>query len=392
MKIIHLSDLHIGKRVNDFSMIEDQQYILNKIVEIIDDVEPKAVLIAGDVYDKTNPSDEAVRLFGRFLNSLAKRKLEVFIIGGNHDSQPKLAFASELIEDSGVHIAPEYNGNIKKYTVSDGNDSVNIYMLPFIRPAMVKSVWPEEADNINNYTDAVRVALTHSELRTCAEANGDAKEKSFKDINILVAHQFVTGANRCESEEVSVGGLDNVDGSIFDDFDYVALGHIHGPQKVGRETIRYCGTPLKYSFSEKDHHKSVTVLDIRDGMLEIGCVPLIPDKDIREINGYYEELVLKENYQNTSTKDYLSVVLKDEEEIVDAIAKLRVIYPNIMKVSYDNTRTRSRGELRDIEGVEHKDPIEVFDEFYEMQNNKPMSEEQREYVQNIISEIWGKQE
>lgn len=385
MRLIHLSDLHIGKRVNEFSMLEDQEYILKEILGIIDDEQLDGVIIAGDVYDKSVPSEEAVKLLDSFLTSLAKRKLQVYIISGNHDSAAKLAFASSLIDLSGIHISPVYdsaqiammgNGLVRPYKLEDGKGQMaNIYMLPFVKPAMVRAVFPDEADYIKDYTDACRVAVEHM----------DVDEKV---TNILVAHQFVTGAVRSESEE-NVGGLDNVDVSVFDSFDYVALGHIHGPQKVGRETVRYCGTPLKYSLSEANHTKSVTVVDIPENKkIEIRTVPLVPMHELREVKGTFDELMDRRNYEGTAVDDYLYVVLTDEDDVPDALGKLRTVYPNVMKLGYDNTRTRVTQTIDDGAVLEGKKPIDLFGELYEKQNNKEMSDEQRSFVQDIIDSIW----
>lgn len=385
MRLIHLSDLHIGKRVNEFSMLEDQEYILKEILGIIDDEQPDGVIIAGDVYDKSVPSEEAVKLLDSFLTSLAKRKLQVYIISGNHDSAAKLAFASSLIDLSGIHISPVYDsaqiammgdGLVRPYKLEDGKGQMaNIYMLPFVKPAMVRAVFPDEADYIKDYTDACRVAVEHM----------DVDEKV---TNILVAHQFVTGAVRSESEE-NVGGLDNVDVSVFDSFDYVALGHIHGPQKVGRETVRYCGTPLKYSLSEANHTKSVAVVDIPENKkIEIRTVPLVPMHELREVKGTFDELMDRRNYEGTAVDDYLYVVLTDEDDVPDALGKLRTVYPNVMKLGYDNTRTRVTQTIDDGAVLEGKKPIDLFGELYEKQNNQEMSDEQRSFVQDIIDSIW----
>ncbi len=382
MKLVHLSDLHLGKRVNEFSMIEDQEYILIQIINRIDEIKPDAVIIAGDIYDKSVPSEEAVRLWDDFLSKLAKRKLEVYAISGNHDSAVRFAQNSRIIDQAGIHLSPAYDGTLMHFTIpdeySEKSGDVNLYMLPFIKPAVVRSFYPEE--DIKDYTDAVRVALEH------ADGSTDPTKR-----NILVAHQFVTGAERCESEEITVGGLDNVDASVFDDFDYVALGHIHGPQKVKRDTIRYSGTPLKYSFSEKDHHKSLTVVTVKEkGQVQIELVPFEPLRDLRQIRGTYEELSDKRNYEGTETSDYIHAVLTDEEDIPDAISKLRIIYPNLMKLTYDNTRTRENKVIEGATDIERKSPIELFEEFYEKQNNQEMSDEQRELVSGLIESIWNK--
>ena len=374
MKLFHLSDLHLGKRLNEFSMIEDQRYILKEILTLVGREKPDGVLVAGDVYDRSIPSEDAMKLWDEFLISLAKKKVPVFAISGNHDSAIRFSDHGELVDAAGIHLSPVYEGNVKRLRLEDDETAVNIYMLPFIRPATVRSFFPDE--EINDYTDACRAAIKNMDI--------DRSE-----VNILLAHQFVTGAERCESEEIVVGGLDNVDASVFDDFDYVALGHIHGKQTIGRDTVRYCGTPLKYSFSEKDHRKSVTVVNIdKEGKIRIGEIDLIPKRDLREIRGTYDELTAKKNYENTKTDDYIHAVLTDENDIVDAMAKLRVIYPYLMKLSYDNKRTREQRDVGQAENVEKKTPIELFEEFYEKQNNTAMSSEQRDFVIGCIESVW----
>lgn len=374
MKLIHLSDLHIGKRVNEFSMLEDQKYILREIINIIDCEQPDGILIAGDIYDKSVPSSEAVQLFDDFLYRLSIRGQQVFIISGNHDSAERLSFGGRLMDTSGIHISPVYNGSVTPYVLEDGYGKVNIYLLPFLKPAHIRRFFPER--EINSYTDALSAAVENMQINV-------------NDRNVLVTHQFVTGAGRCDSEELSVGGSDNVDASVFEDFDYVALGHIHGPQKIGRDTLRYCGTPLKYSFSEADHKKSVTVVEIGEkGDITIRTVPLIPLRDMREIRGSYLEVTNKANYQDTNTEDYIHITLTDEEDIPDAVNKLRIIYPNLMKLSYDNKRTKTNGLVGDAENTEEKSPLQLFSEFYEKQNNQPLSEEQNRFISSLIEEIW----
>lgn len=374
MKFIHLSDLHLGKRVNEFSMIEDQAYILRKILGIIRDEEPDGVLIAGDIYDKSIPSVEAVGLFDDFLKCLAGQKVQVFIISGNHDSPERLAFGAELIKLSGIHISPAYSGRVEPISLKDNYGAVHIYMLPFIKPVHVRSVFPEET--VESYTDAVRAAISHMDIQE-------------SERNILVTHQFVTGAQRSDSEDICVGGADNVDVSVFDGFDYVALGHIHGPQSAGRESARYCGTPLKYSFSEANHHKSVTILELKEkGNLVIRAVELSPLRDMRELKGTYEELTNRKNYEGTRVDDYLHITLTDEEDIVDAMGKLRVIYPNLMKLDYDNRRTRENRELTGGETEESRTPLELIMDFYEKQNNQPMNEKQRALVSELMEKVW----
>lgn len=374
MKFMHLSDLHLGKRVNEFSMLEDQDYILKKILAIIQEEKPDGVLIAGDVYDKSIPSVEAVGLLDDFLKKLAKAHIQTFIISGNHDSPVRLAFAAELIEPSGIHISPAYDGKVRPISMQDDYGTVNIYMLPFVKPAHVRNFFPEE--NTESYTEAIRTAISHMEIHE-------------EERNLLITHQFVTGAQRSESEEISVGGTDNVDASVFQAFDYVALGHIHGPQQIGRESIRYCGTPLKYSFSEAGHHKSVTVLELREkGNLNIRTVDLLPLHDMRELKGTYEKLTNRKNYEGTAVDDYLHITLTDEEDILDAIGKLRVIYPNLMKLDYDNQRTRENTVITTADDIEQKTPLELVQDFYEQQNNQAMDKEQTAFVSGLIEEIW----
>ncbi len=375
MKFIHLSDLHLGKRVNEFSMLEDQAYILTEIIQIIDQEQPNAVLIAGDIYDKSVPSAEAVELFDRFLVQLAKRKLQVFAISGNHDSPERIAFASSLIDSSGVHLSPVYHGTVRPAVLTDQFGAVHIYMLPFVKPALVRRQFPDR--EINSYTDAVAAAI-------------EAMEPDPTVRNVLVAHQFVTGAARSDSEEVSVGGLDNVDACVFAPFDYVALGHIHSPQNIGSEKLRYCGTPLKYSFSEAAHQKSVTVVELGGkGERSVRTLPLHPKHDMVELKGTYEELTSRAFYEGTTYReDYVHITLTDEDLIMNAQDRLRVIYKNMMKLDYDNTRTQHRQTICGDEPVQDKDPNTLFAAFYQLQNNAPMSCQQAEYMRAAIAKIW----
>ena len=375
MKLIHLSDLHLGKRVNEYSMLEDQEYILLKILNIIDDEQPDGVMIAGDVYDKSVPSAEAVSLFDDFLVRLAERKIPVFVISGNHDSPERIAFGSRIMNAGGIYMSPVYHGKIEPVRLYDAYGEVNIYMLPFIKPAHVRRF--HEEDEIQSYTDALRTAVS--------DMNIDTGKR-----NVLITHQFVTGALRSESEEVSVGGADNVDADVFADFDYVALGHIHSPQNCGSPRIRYCGTPLKYSFSEAKDQKSVTVAELKEkGDVTYRTVPLVPRYDMKELRGTYEELTLRSYYINTTwQEDYTHITLTDEEDIPDAIGKLRTVYHHLMKLDYDNTRTRSNAQIQGEAEVETKTPYELFADFYELQNNQPMSEEQSGYIRELIEQIW----
>ena len=373
MKLIHLSDLHIGKRVNEVSMIEEQAYVFAQILRIIDDEQADAVLIAGDVYDKSIPSAEAVTLFDDFLCRLAQRKLPVLIISGNHDSPERLAFGNRLMDSCGIYISPVYDGNVQCVTLRDSYGEVNFYLLPFIKPAHVKRYFTDA--QIESYTDACRVAVEQMQIDTTKR-------------NVLLTHQFVTGATTCESEEISVGGSDNVDASVFEAFDYVALGHLHGPQNIGSNRIRYCGTPLKYSFSEEGHRKSVTVVNLGEkGQLELQLRPLQPKHDLCSIRGAFAEVTDKSFYSGTAVDDYLHVILTDEDDVPEAMGRLRVIYPNIMKLSYDNTRTRANRLIDGATDVQRKSPLELFSELYELQNNQPMSDAQRNLAQQLIEAI-----
>ncbi len=375
MKIMHLSDLHLGKRVNEFSMLEDQIYILNKILNIIDEQKPKVIILAGDIYDKPIPPAEAIEIFDDFLYKLSKRGSAVFIISGNHDSAERIAFGSRLFDKSGIYLSPVYNGKISPICIDDKYGKVNFYMLPFIKPVHVRRFFPDA--EIYTYTDALSTVITDMHIDTAQK-------------NILITHQFVTGSSRTESEDISVGGSDNVDADIFKGFDYVALGHIHRSQCCDSEYIRYCGTPLKYSFSESKDIKSITMLDIKEkGDIKLDFIPLTPLRDMVEIKGSYNELMLKSFYENTSlTDDYVHITLTDEEDIPDVITKLRVVYKNIMKLDYDNQRTKKSSEINPINDMDSKSPLELFDTFYELQNGKHLSDTQRVFLKNIIEEIW----
>ena len=374
MKIVHLSDLHLGKRVNEFSMLEDQAYILSSILRIIDEVGPEAVIVAGDVYDKPVPPAEAVELFDDFLWQLARRKVQVFVVSGNHDSPERIAFASRLIDHSGIHLSPVYSGQVAPIALADEYGPVRFYMLPFVKPTHVRRYFEDK--EISSYTDALRVAV-----------DAMAMDKTVR--NVLVTHQFVTGAARSESEDFSVGGTDNVDAAVFDGIDYVALGHIHGPQNIGEPRIRYAGTPLKYSFSEAGHVKSVTVATLGEkGNLQVETIPLTPRHDLRELRGCYSDLVTRANYEGTATDDYLHITLTDEEDIPDVINRLRVIYPNLMKLDYDIRRTRAGGQIGAAADVASKTPLDLVAELYEQQNGQPLSGEQVRFAGELIEKIW----
>ncbi len=375
MKLIHLSDLHLGKRLHEFSLLEDQEFILRQILEIISREQPDAVLLAGDIYDKSVPSAEAVSLFDDFLVRLSRLGQQVFVISGNHDSPERIAFGSRLMDPGGIHLSPVYNGKVSPLLLRDRFGDLCVWMLPFLRPAQVRAVFPEEAEDISSYTDALRTAVEHMNL-----------DPSLR--NVLITHQFVTGAERSDSEDVSVGGTDNVDASVFNPFDYVALGHLHSPQDVGGSRIRYCGTPLKYSFSERNQVKSVTVAELEEkGQLRVRTIPLRPLRDLRELRGTYAQLTLRENYAGTPVEDYLHIILTDEEDVPDAVARLRSVYPHLARLDYDNLRTRTQSLLSDAEEPDQQSELELLDAFYALQNGRPMLPEQREFSLALLKKI-----
>lgn len=377
MKILHLSDLHFGKRLNNFSLLEDQIYVNQQIFQLAKNQKIDAVIIAGDIFDKSIPSADAVQLFDDFLNFWAELNLPIFIISGNHDSAERLSFGLNIFSHNNIYISPVYNGEIKSITLKDNYGNINFYLLPFLKPSMVRPFFPDE--EIKSHTQALKIALKNLPL------NKDER-------NILIAHQFVTGAVVSDSEEINVGGLDNIDAHIFDDFDYVALGHIHTPQTILRDTIRYCGSLLKYSFSEANQQKSATIIDITTKeQINITTFSIKPLHDMRKIKGSYTELTNRQNYINTNTDDYIFATLTDEEDIPDAINRLRSIYPNIMQLEYDNKRTRTNQiiDTSDINSL--KTPIEFFNEFYQLQNNQGLNDAQMQIMQDLIDSIWEEQ-
>ena len=375
---MHLADFHLGKRVNGFSMMEDQEYILNRILEIMEEEQPDGLLIAGDVYDKTIPPAEAVRLMDDFLTAVAAKHVPVFLISGNHDSAERVAFGHQLMQGSGIWISPVYDGTIRHHTLKDRWGEVNIYLIPFLRPSVVRSFFPDV--EIEDYTDALRTIIEDLQVDTSRR-------------NVVLAHQFVTAAGAlpetCDSEQLSVGGLDRVDGSVFSPFDYTALGHLHGPQRVGSETIRYAGSPLKYSFSELHQKKSVTVAELRaKGETEIRQIPLQPRREVIELRGTFEEILEKARKKGEPQTDYYHMILTDETDVVDA---LREYYPNIMLLDYDNRRTRSQKEVEQLDRVEERTPGELFAALYEQQNGQEMDSDRKEYLDGLIREIWEEQ-
>lgn len=375
MKLIHLSDLHIGKKVNEFSMVEDQKYIFGKILQIIEAEAPQGILLAGDIYDKTVPSAEGVSLFDDFLTRLSQKNIPLFIISGNHDSAERLSFGGKIMNSRQVYFSPVFSGKIEPLMLEDEYGEVAIFLLPFIKPAHVRKVYPEK--DMDSYEDAVKTVIDDMEI------SPDRR-------NVLVAHQFVTGAATCESEDISLGGTNNISGDLFRDFDYVALGHLHGPQTMGRDTLRYCGSPLKYSFSEANHTKSVTVVELKEkDDIVVRTIPLKPLRDMRVIRGEYNDIENKPFYDGMKTDDYFHIVLTDENDVGDALGKLRDIYPNIMRLTYDNARTRQHQQIRGLDQGRMDSPMDILEEFYRLQNNQPMDEKQKKLAAELIEKIKG---
>lgn len=387
MKLLHVSDLHIGKSVCEFSMLEDQRHVLEQVIGLVGERRVDAVLVAGDLYDRSTPSASAVALVDWFLQQLAATGVPAIITAGNHDSAERVAYVSGLLARQGIHVSPVYDGHIEPVRLTDEFGPVDVWPIPFLQPATVRHYFPDE--KIGDYTDAMRVVINARELRVVDDAGARVR-------NVCVAHQFVTSGGsapeRCASE-LSLGGMDNVDASVFDPFDYVALGHVHGAQRVGRDAVRYSGSILKYSLSEWRGSKSVTIVDLGEPGSEpaIELVPLKPLHDLRRVRGPLERLVSSEvaDAAGTSREDYLYAVLTDENPVVDALARLREVYPNVMSLEYDNARTRAAGVTSDapIADESEASPLELFCDFYEMQNGSELTDAQRSVVIDELKKI-----
>lgn len=376
MKILHTSDLHLGKRINGISMLDEQKHILNKILEIAEIEQPDAIILAGDIYDKSVPSAEAITLFDDFLVKLANLQKTIFIISGNHDSAERIAFASRLLGSCNVYVSPVYNGKIEPVILNDANGEVAFYLMPFIKPSIVQHFAGEEVD-LRSYNEAMKFAIE--------QLNVDTNRR-----NVLITHQFITDAERSESEDTMVGGLDNIDASVFSQFDYVALGHLHRPQACGNNAVRYSGSPLKYSFSEVKDNKSVTIINL-EGQLDFKLIPLKPLHDWHDLRGSYDELTSKSYYDGkTYQEDYIRITLTDEDDIPDGMRKLQTIYHNLMEIKYDNKRTKAGFVSVSVaENQEKKTPTDLFEELYKKQNAQSLSDVQRNYIDNLINDIWN---
>ena len=350
MRFLHTADLHIGKRVNQVNMIVELQLILRQIAEIAKTEGCDAVLIAGDVYDQTSPTAEAMATLDAFFNQMRRENIPLYLIAGNHDSGKRLSYFSEMARECGVTLCGEFSGTMESFCWEDEFGPVRMFCLPYLQPALVRRFYPQA--KITSYDDAVRIVLEHTPMPLMGR-------------NLLLCHQFVTGAQRCDSEEMSIGGAENISADLFDAFDYVAMGHIHGPQSVQRPEIRYSGSPLKYSFSEANHRKSVTIVDLLEkGNVQIRTVPLQARRDLRVVRGGMDEL-MAEPY----SEDYVHAIVTDELVAPDARISLTTVFPNLMKFSVENSKTKVDMEIVATETMEKKSPMELFEDFYRLQNN-----------------------
>ena len=369
MKLLHLSDLHLGKRLNGFSLIEDQKHILQQILQITDEKHPDCILIAGDVYDKPVPPAEAVTILDDFLSELVSRHIPVLLISGNHDSAERIAYGSRIMQSSGIYLSPVYDGTVTPVKLQDSFGEVCFYLLPFVRPGDVRFRFPEE--HIAGYADAIRTAIGAMGVDTSVR-------------NVLITHQYVTGADLGGSEEIVVGTVESISKELFADFEYTALGHLHRAQNIGSPRIRYCGTPLKYDFSEVKDSKSVTLVTLGEKGTApvIETSPLVPFRDMQVITGTFDQLMKRER-----SEDYVKAILTDEHEEPDAIGKLRTHFPHIMMLDYDNRRTKAEPMLRAV-SIRQQTPLELFDDFYEAFHQERLNEEQRDILVPLIKSIW----
>ena len=382
MRILHLADLHLGKILQEQPLIEDQKYMLEEIIKKVQEENIEIILISGDIYDRSIPQTDAVDMLDYFLNKLIKDlKKQVFMISGNHDSKERLGFGNKIFENDGLYISSKYEGQIKKVELQDEYGKLNIYLLPFIKPVEVKKYFEDE---ILSYDETIKKIIE--------KENIDETQR-----NIILTHQFITCAGeeieRTDSETISLGGIDNVDISNYDKFDYVAIGHVHRPQRIGRDTARYAGTMLKYSFSEVNHKKTIPIIDFKEkGNINIKLVELIPLRDMREIKGPIEELIKKENYKNTNTEDYIKAIITNEEPVYDAIGQIRKVYPNVLKLEIQNSKSsvsQNDEKEKELQNIKNKSEVELFNEFYKFQNYTELNDEQSQVIENIVKEIKG---
>lgn len=375
MKLAHISDLHLGKTLYNYSLIEDQEYILEQIVGILVEKKVEVLMIAGDVFDKNVAPEAGLKIFRKFLNRLVESKIKVLIISGNHDSAERLTFGGEFMIEKGIFFSKVYDGQIDPVSFEDEFGPVNFYLLPFIKPQIVNHYI--EGNEIDTYEEAVQFAVKNMNINT-------------SERNVILAHQNILSAKRCESEENIIGGLDAVSDAVFKDFDYTALGHIHSQQKIGKNNVFFCGTPLKYSVSEFDQVKKMPIISLAEkGKVDIEMIPLIPKRDLRKITGTLDEILSNAKNDPNNHEDFIDITLTNEDEVMDAMASLRTVYPNVLKISYDNKASRAAENVEKFSGVNEKKPLEIFEVFYQSRRGTEMNDEQKNYIQALIEKIWG---
>lgn len=368
MRFLHTADLHLGRKLNELPLLEDQKLLLQQIIEIAVREKIDAVLIAGDIYNKSSPASDAMMAFDGFLSQLAQNGIKVFMISGNHDSGNRISYLSSLIRKADIYTCEGFDGTLQQVTLKDEFGKLHVFMMPFVRPAQIRKFYPDE--EITSYEDAVRVILQHSSVNE-------------SERNVLVCHQFVTGAELSDSEDFAVGTLDSMDASLFDAFDYVALGHLHKAQKVRRESLRYSGSIMKYSLSEANHKKSVVVLDMGESVVDVQLLPLEQPKDIREVKGTLDQIL-----ELAYSEDYVSVVLQDEFVPPDARVSVASVFPNMIKLSVENSRSRESAEIIEAESIESKSKMQLFEDFYQTQSGGTLPDpDQRKLMETILKEL-----
>lgn len=375
MILAHISDLHLGKSLHNFSLIEDQDYILDQIAGILVEKKVDVLIIAGDVYDKNVAPEAGIRVLRKFLGRLVEAKIKVMIISGNHDSAERLTFGGEFMTEKGIYFSKVYDGMIEPIIFTDSFGPVNFYLLPFIKPSTVQHYFEDE--EIDSWDAAVRCAVEHMNINT-------------SERNIIVAHQNIMSAERCESEEIYIGGQDAVSDEIFKDFDYTALGHIHRQQKIGKYNVMFSGTPLKYSTSEFDHKKVMPLISLGEkGRVDIDLIDLVPKRDLRKITGRLDDIMSMAAKDPNNHEDFIDITLTDENEVMDAISTLRSVYPNVLKISYENMATRAAEEIEKLGKLDKQNPQEIFEKFFNSRRGREMTAEEKEYMNSLIEKIWG---
>ena len=375
MILAHISDLHLGKSLHNFSLIEDQDYILDQIAGILVEKKVDVLIIAGDVYDKNVAPEAGIRVLRKFLGRLVEAKIKVMIISGNHDSAERLTFGGEFMTEKGIYFSKVYDGMIEPITFTDSFGPVNFYLLPFIKPSTVQHYFEDE--EIDSWDAAVRCAVKHMNINT-------------SERNIIIAHQNIMSAERCESEEIYIGGQDAVSDEIFKDFDYTALGHIHRQQKIGKYNVMFSGTPLKYSTSEFDHKKVMPLISLGEkGRVDIDLIDLLPKRDLRKITGRLDDIMSMAAKDPNNHEDFIDITLTDENEVMDAISTLRSVYPNVLKISYENMATRAAEEIEKLGKLDKQNPQEIFEKFFNSRRGREMTAEEKEYMNSLIEKIWG---